>query len=134
MSATATIKVGKRSRTVPDPKPLANELKIVYPLDEEAEYIEIALSDNHRYAAVFFVKNGICFVDLIDADTWESEGIIELFPASEKLSYVWGEDGTLAVTNHKGNIAVFTEIENEKKPYELLYRGKLADGLDAVFF
>lgn len=72
--ATATIKVGKRSRTVPDPKPLADELKMVYPLDEAAEYIEIALSDNHRYAAVFSVKNGICFVDLIDADTWESEG------------------------------------------------------------
>lgn len=57
-----------------------------------------------------------------------------MFPASEKLSYVWGEDGTLAVTNHKGHIAVFTETENEKKPYKLLYRGKLADGLDAVLF
>ncbi|NLD20098.1 MAG: hypothetical protein GX663_07640 [Clostridiales bacterium] len=134
VSATATIKKGRRSWTVPNPKPVIDELKMVYPLDEEAEYVEMGLSNDHRYLAIFSVKNGDYFVDLVDADNWTSQGPIEVFLASEKMTYAWGEDGSLAVTNHKGYVAVLSRTENENKPYEIIYSGKVENDLDKAFF
>lgn len=134
VTATATIRKGKRSRTVPNPKPAIDELKMVYPLDEEAEYIEMSLSDDHRYLAVFSVKDSAYFVELIDADTWTSNGPIEVFPAAEKMTYTWGADGSLAMTNHQGDVAVFCRTENEKRPYEMIYSGKAGNDFDRVFF
>ncbi len=133
-SATATIRKGKKSFTVPSPKPLPDEMAMVYPLDKKAEYVEMSLSDDHRYLAVFSVKDGSYFVELVDADTWTSDGPARVFPASEKMTYAWGGDGTLAVTNHKGHVAVFTRTDNDKEPYGLLYRGKIGDGFDEAFF
>ena len=134
VTATATVKRGRRSGILPSPKPLSDELAMVYPLDEEAEYVEMSLSGDHRYLAVFSVKNGAYLVDLIDADNWTSQGPFEVFPASEKMTYAWGDDGSLAVTNHKDYIAVFTRTEDENRPYEVLYSGKAPDDLDKAFF
>ena len=127
-------KIGRKSIVVPDPKPLSNQLAMVYPLDEENEYVEMSMSDDHRYLAVFSVKDGKYFVEMVDADNWISKGAIEMFPASEKMTYVWGEDGTLAVTNHKGYVAVFSKTESESKPYELIYSGELGNKFDNAFF
>lgn len=134
VTATATVKRGRRSGILPSPKPLSDELAMVYPLDEEAEYVEMSLSGDHRYLAVFSVKNGAYLVDLIDADNWTSQGPFEVFPASEKMTYAWGDDGSLAVTNHKGYVAIFTRTEDENRPYEVLYSGKVPDNLDKAFF
>ena len=134
VTATATVKRGRRSGILPSPKPLSDELAMVYPLDEEAEYVEMSLSEDHRYLAVFSVKDGSYFVDLIDADSWASRGPVEVFPAAEKMAYAWGEDGSLAVTNHSGYIAVFTRTGDESRPYEVLYSGKAPDDLDKAFF
>ena len=102
--------------------------------DEDAEYVEMSLSGDHRYLAVFSVKDGTYFVDLVDADNWTSNGPIEVFPASEKMTYAWGEDGSLAMTNHKGHVAVFSLTGSENEPYEILYSGKVQRGLDNALF
>lgn len=133
-TATATIRKGKRSITVPNPTPLGDELAMVYPLDEDAEYVEMSLSADHRYIAVFSVKDGDYYVDLVDADNWTSEGPVRVFPASEKMTYAWGEDGSLAVTNHKGYVAAFSKADNENRPYEILYCGKVENDLDRAIF
>ena len=132
--ATATVTKGSRSKTVPNPKPAVDEMKMVYSLDEEAEYVEMSLSADHRYLAVFSVKDGQCFVDMVDADTWTSGGPMEVFPASENMTYAWGEDGTLALTNHQGHIAVLTRAEDGERPYEILYSGEAENGLDQALF
>lgn len=134
VTATATIRKGKKSFTVPAPKPLSDELAMVYPLDEKAEYVEMSLSGDHRYLAIFSIKDGSYFVDLVDADSWTSKGPVKVFPASEKMTYAWGSDGSLAVTNHKGHVAVFTRTQDENRPYEILYSGKDSNGLDQAFF
>lgn len=134
VAANATIRKGKRSWTAPAPKPLIDELSMVRPLDEEAEYVEMSLSGDHRHLAIFSVKNGSCLVDLIDADHWTSQGPIEVFPASKKMTYAWGEDGTLAATNHQGHVAVLSRTENEQQPYEILYSGKVENNLDQTLF
>lgn len=133
-TAAATIRKSKRSWTAPNPKPLIDELAMVHPLDEKAEYVEMSLSGDHRYLAVFSVKSGVYFVDLIDADHWTSQGPIEVFPASEKMTYAWGEDGTLAATNHQGRVAVLSRTEKENEPYEILYSGKVENDLDRALF
>ncbi len=132
--ATATVTKGSRSKTVPNPKPAVDEMKMVYSLDEEAEYVEMSLSADHRYLAVFSVKDGQCFVDMVDADTWTSGGPMEVFPASENMTYAWGEDGTLALTNHQGHIAVLTRTEDDERPYDILYSGEAENGLDQALF
>ena len=134
VASSATVMKGRRSWTVPDPKPLADQISMVYALDEDAEYVEMSLSGDHRYLAVFSVKDGAYFVELIDADTWTSKGPGEVFPASEKMTYAWGEDGSLAVTNHEGYIALLCRTENEKEPYEILYSGKVSSDLDKALF
>ncbi|NBI61851.1 hypothetical protein D3Z38_01905 [Clostridiales bacterium] len=133
-AANATIRKGKRSWTAPAPKPLIDELSMVHPLDEEAEYVEMSLSGDHRHLAIFSVKNGSCFVDLIDADHWTSQGPIEVFPVSKKMTYAWGEDGTLAATNYQGHVAVLSRTENEQQTYEILYSGKVENNLDQALF
>lgn len=130
----ASLKKSPRSRALPVPKPLPDELKMVYPLDEKAEYVEMSLSNDHRYLAAFSVKDGIYYVELIDADHWKSGGIFELFPASEKMTYAWGDDGCIAVTNHDGYIAVVAKTEGDRTPYALLYQGKAGGDIDRAFF
>lgn len=134
VTATATVKRGRRSGTLPNPKPLSHELAMVYPLDEDAEYVEMSLSGDHRYLAVFSVKNGAYLIELIDADNWTSQGPVEVFPASEKMAYAWGEDGCLAVTNHNGYIAVLSRTKSENEPYEVIYKGKVSGDFDKSFF
>ena len=149
VTATASVRRGRRSYTVPNPKPLSDQLAMVYPLDEGAEYVELSLSGDHRYLAVFSVKDGDYLLDMVDADLWTSQGSMKLFPASEKMTYAWGEDGSLAVTNHEGYIAILSRTEdgNEtdgksptgkrpdgKNSYEILYSGKVGGGLDQAFF
>lgn len=134
VTSTAKIRKGKKSVLVPDPKPLSDELAMVYPLDKTAEYVEMSLSGDHRYLAVFSVKDGAYFVDMVDADTWTSKGPSELFPASEKMTYTWGDDGTLAVTNHEGYVAVLTRTGEDSDPYQILWCGKAGDDLDRAFF
>lgn len=133
-AAAATVRKGKRSWAMPNPKPLMDELAMVHPLDEDAEHVEMSLSGDHRYLAVFSVKDGTCFVDFIDADRWTSKGSIEVFPASKKMTYAWGEDGTLAATNHQGHVAVLSRTENGDQPYETIYSGKVENDLDQAFF
>lgn len=133
-TATATVRKSRRSSTLPSPKPVSSQLSMVYQLDETAEYVEMSLSGDHRYLAVFSVKDGIYFVEIIDADNWTSNGPVEIFPASEKMTYAWGEDESLAITNHKGYVAVFARTEDEKEPYEVIYSGKVPDDFDEAFF
>lgn len=133
-TATATVRKAWKSSVLPSPKPLSDQLAMVYPLDEEGEYVEISLSGDHRYLAVFSVKDGVYFVEMVDADNWTSGGPIEAFSATEKMTYAWGEDGSLAMTNHKGFVAVFSRTENEKKPYEVIYSGKVDSDFDKAFF
>lgn len=128
----ATMKVGPRTVTVPDPTPLPEQMAMVYPLDETAEYVELSLSDDFRYLAVFSVKDGAYSVEMIDADTWVSNGSTELFPASEKMAYSWGDDGSLAITNHEGYAAALCRAENGS--YELIYSGRIEDDFDKAFF
>lgn len=131
---TKTIEIGPRVVSVSNLIPVHDEVSMVYALDETAEYVEMTLSDDHRYLAVFSVTDGKYFVEMIDADSWESEGPVEMFPASETMTYAWGEDGSLAVTNHQGYVAVVCRTENEKQPHELLYSGKVQDDFDKTFF
>ncbi len=131
---TKTIEIGPRVVSVSNLIPVHDEISMVYALDETAEYVEMTLSDDHRYLAVFSVTDGKYFVEIIDADSWESEGPVEMFPASETMTYAWGEDGSLAVTNHQGYVAVVCRTENEKQPHELLYSGKVQDDFDKTFF
>lgn len=133
-SATATVKLGKRSRIEPAPKPLTEELDMVFSLDETAEYIESSLSEDHRYLAVFSVKDGCWYAELVDADFWTSKGPVRMFSASDKMSYAWGEDGSLAVTNHKGAAAIFARTGDQENPYEMLYSGTPEGDFAKVFF
>ncbi len=51
------------------------------------------------------------------------------------MTYAWGEDGSLAMTNHKGHVAVFFSLTgSENEPYEILYSGKVQRGLDNALF
>ena len=134
VTATATIRKGSRSKTVPDPNPKTDEMKMVFPLDEEAEYVEMSLSDDHRYLAVFSVKDGDYYVEMIDADNWTSQGEMKVFPESEKMTYTWGEDGSLAMTNHEDYVAVLSRTGNKQSPYEILYSGRTEKDLDVAFF
>lgn len=132
--ATATVRYGNRSMTVPNPKPLGEELSMVYALDEDVEYVEMSMSDDHRYLAVFSIEEGLYYVELIDADTWESQGRFEMFNESKKISYAWGEDGSLVATNHKDEIAVICRTGEVRQSHRLLYRGKIPESFDNVFF
>lgn len=139
-----TIKIGHNTVSVPDPVPLHDEIGMVYPLDHAGEYVEMSLSPDKSCLAVFYVKDGAYFVDLVDADHWTSKGASEMFPASEKMTYAWGGDGSLAVTNHEGQAAVLcrTEAEGaasetavrEGAPYQLLYSGTVGNDFCEAFF
>lgn len=134
MSTTRIKYIGRRPVSVPNPCPMPGMLKMVYPLDTEAEYVEMSLSDDHRYLAVFFVKEGKYFADIVDADTWKSQGTFEMFPESEKLAYAWGRDGSLAATDHHDNIVIFERGEEADNPYKILYKGELGGNFDEAFF
>ena len=64
-------------------------------------------------------------VDIVDADTWKSQGAFEMFTESEKISYTWGRDGSLAVTDHDDNIVIFERTEDLSSPYKTLYKGEI---------
>lgn len=130
--ATISIGKGRKNLFIPDPAPLSDQLNMTYPLDETAEYVDISLSGDHRNLAIFSVKEGDYFVEIVDADTWQSKCMTKMFPASEKLSYKWGEDGSLAATNHNDHIAILTETDDNA--YGLLYSGEVAEGLDDELF
>ena len=130
----ASLKKSPRSRALPAPKPKTDEIKMVYPLDAEAEYVEMSLSNDHRYLALFSVKEGTYYVELVDADSWESKAKFEMFSASEKMTYTWGEDGSIAATNHNDYIAIIAKAESDSTPYKLLYKGKVDSDIDITFF
>ena len=130
--ATISIGKGRKNLFIPDPTPLSDQLNMTYPLDETAEYVDISLSGDHRNLAIFSVKEGDYFVEIVDADTWQSKCMEKMFPASEKMSYAWGEDGTLAATDHNSHIAILTETDNGG--YRLLYADEVAEGLDDELF
>ena len=133
-AATITIGKGRKNLFIPDPKPLSDQLNMVYPLDENAEYVEMSLSGDHRQLAVFYIKKDSYYIEIVDADTWESKLREKIFPASEKMSYSWGDDGTLAVTDYNGHIALLTKNENSAKPYEIFYKGSVSDNVDQELF
>lgn len=134
MLPEASLKKSPRSKALPAPKPKTDEIKMVYPLDADAEYVEMSLSNDHRYLAVFSIKDGTYYVELIDADSWKSEAKFEMFPESEKMTYTWGEDGSIAATNHNDHIAIVTRTESNSKAYELLFKGKVDSNVDITFF
>ncbi len=128
---STTVEIGPRVVAVKDLIPLHDEISMVYSLDETSEYVEMSLSKDQRYLAVFSVKDGKYFVEMIDTDSWKSDGIVEMFPSSEKMTYGWGEDGSLAVTNHDGYVAVLVRTESG---YDILYSGKISDDFNDTFF
>ncbi len=132
--ATASVRYGKRSTTVPNPKPLSDQLSMVYPLDEDIEYVEMTMSPDHRYLAIFSVRDHGYFVELVDADTWEKEGSFRMFDVAEKMTYTWGEDSSLAVTNFQNEIAVFVRTSSNNDDYRMLYRGDVPEEFDDAFF
>ncbi len=132
--ATASVRYGKRSTTVPNPKPLSDQLAMVYPLDEKVEYVEMTMSPDHRFLAVFFVRNDGYFVEFVDADMWKSRGIFRMFDASTKMTYTWGDDCCLATTNFQDEIAVFTRANGSKADYYALYCGSAPEDFDNEFF
>ena len=137
--ATATVKKGRRSSTVPNPKPLIDELKMTFELDHEAEYVDMSMSKDHRYLAVFSVKDGSNYVEIVDADTWATSSPIEMFPATDDLVHTWGEDGSIAVTNKSGYVAIFEKTDIEKDdgktvPYSMIYTGKVPNAIDKNLF
>lgn len=139
LRATATVKQTKRSKTVPHPNPIVDELKLVFPLNEAAEYVDMSMSKDHRYLAVFSIMDNNYFVEIIDADTWISSGIAELFPASDTLTHIWGDDGSLAVTNNRDSVCFFEAESAEAKefetvPYNMIYRGKISTDFVNTFF
>ena len=130
--ATISIGKGRKNLFIPDPTPLSDQLNMTYPLDETAEYVDISLSGDHRNLAIFSVKEGDYYVEIVDADTWQSKCMEKMFPASEKMSYAWGEDGTLAATDHNDHIAIL--MGNDDNTYRLLYSGEVAEELDDELF
>lgn len=134
VTATGSVTKSPKSSLLISPKIMTNEMKMVYPLDKKAECIEMSLSEDHRYLAIFSIKDGNYFVDMVDADNWSSKGDIKVFPASKKMSYSWGEDGCLALTNHEGYIAVISKTKQGYNPYQLLYSGKPENHLDDALF
>lgn len=134
VNAAATVRKGKRSWTLPNPVPLADEMEMIYPLDSDAEYAEISLSPDHRYLAVFSVKDGFWNAEIIDADRRTEILSAVMFPESSKLVYAWGEDGSLSMTSHDGYIAVFENKGTESEPYRILYEGKVSGDFGKAFF
>ena len=130
--ARISIGKGRKNLFIPDPKPLSDQLNMTYPLDETAEYVDISLSGDHRNLAIFSVKKGDYCVEIVDADTWKSKCMAKMFPASGKMSYTWGEDGTLAATDHNNHVASLTKTDDSG--YQLLYSGEVAEGLDDELF
>lgn len=124
----------KRSWLIPNPKPLTNRVSMVYPLDETVETVDLTMSADHRYLALFSKTDGFITAEIIDADLWRSVGTFRLFTASGRLTYAWGEDGTLAAANHCGYVAIITKSANEQEPYELFFAGKVGEGLDNEIF
>ncbi len=133
-AATASIGGKKKKVMVPDPKPLPEQLSMVYPLNENAEYVEISLSGDHRYLAIFSVRDGSYFVEVVDADNWKSVNTSRMFPASKKMTYTWGEDGTMAATDFENHVAILIKTESESKPYEMFYCGEIMTGFDEDMF
>lgn len=134
VTAIGSVTKSPKSSLLISPKLVTDEIKMVYPLDKKSECIEMSLSGDHRYLAVFSIKGGNYFVDMVDADNWSSKGPIKVFPASKKMSYSWGEDGCLALTNHEGYIAVLSKTKQGDDPYQLLYSGKPENDLDDALF
>ena len=130
--ARISIGKGRKNLLIPDPTPLSDQLNMTYPLDETAEYVDISLSGDHRNLAIFSVKKGDYCVEIVDADTWKSKCMAKMFPAAGKMSYTWGEDGTLAATDHNNHVAILTKPDDSG--YQLLYSGGVAKGLDDELF
>lgn len=133
-AAGMTIGKGRKNLFVPDPKPLPDQLRMVYPLDEKAEYVEMSLSGDHRQLALFYVKDKDYFVEIADADTWEPRLTSKLFPAAQEMTYSWGDDGTLVITDHNDHIAILTTTGIDTRPYEVFYKGRVPGNLDRELF
>ena len=137
--ATATVKQTARSVTVPYPNPITDEMKLVFTLNEDAEYVDMSMSKDHRYLAVFSVTEGYYYVEIIDADTWMSSDPIKLFSETDTLTHVWGDDGSLAVTNNYSCVSFFEREVVEKNtseivPYRMIYCGEITTDFVNTFF
>ena len=136
MSTTRIKYIGRRPVSVPNPCPLPDMLKMVYPLDTEAEYIEMSLSYDHRYLAVFFIKEGTCFVETvvllshkkadsyihIDVEFGEGEGKIpvdsiakraEAYKPKEKVTYKMIKEYIEAKYGFKVHTAYIAEVKRD---------------------
>ncbi|MCI7392256.1 MAG: hypothetical protein MSH28_01935 [Clostridiales bacterium] len=133
-AAGITIGKGRKNLFIPDPKPLTDRLAMVCPLDRDAEYVEMALSGDHRQLVLFFIKEDNYYVEIFDADTWESILKERIFPASEKMAYGWGDDDSFAVSDCKEHIAVFTKNGKGETPYKLLYKGRVPENIARDYF
>ncbi len=132
ISPSATVRRGKRSEGMRNPLPHAEQLSMVCPLATEHEYVGLSLSGDHRCLAVFYVQEGRMNVELLDADLWESRGRFELFGSAQKISYAWGEDGSLAVTDNETNLAVL--YRKGDGSYSELYGGRIGGDLIRAMF
>ena len=50
------------------------------------------------------------------------------------MSYVWGKDGSLAVTDNDDNIVIFERTEDLNSTYKVLYKGEIEGNFDEAFF
>lgn len=132
--ATVPVSNNPKSKVQRYPEPVVDEINMVYKLDSAAEYIEMSLSGDHRYLAIFSIKAGKYYVEMVDADNWTSQGIMELFPETEKMTYTWGEDNSIAIASHDGYLTVLSISSNEKKPYNFIYKGNVGKEFIETFF
>ena len=129
---SATVRHGHRSEGLRNPIPLMDQLSMVYPLNSDAEYIDISISKDHRHLAIFYISDGYSYVEIIDADTWETCGTVKLFETAEVISYSWGEDGSLAITNNENALTVIAG--NDNGTYYSIYSGHAEKNLIEALF
>ena len=129
---SATVRHGHRSEGLRNPIPLMDQLSMVYTLSSDAEYIDISLSQDHRHLAVFYALDGYNYVEIIDADTWETCGVTKLFETAEAISYSWGDDGSLAISNNEDYLAVIAG--NYNGTYHSIYCGHADKNLIEALF
>ena len=129
---SATVRHGHRSEGLRNPIPLMDQLSMVYPLNSDAEYIDISISKDHRHLAIFYISDGYSYVEIIDADTWETCGTVKLFETAEVISYSWGEDGNLAITNNENALTVIAG--NDNGTYYSIYSGHAEKNLIEALF
>lgn len=127
LSSAMTSK-GKKSWLVPDPVPLGEKLRMVYPLEGDGEYTGMSLSPDHSIIALFSVRGEECFLELVDAAKMKTLNRYSIFPAADEMKYAWGDDGCLVIGSRDDRLAL---LSGEG---DMIYSGEAGEGFYEEFF